>query len=240
MTRLKIVLIIFLILFFAGSIYLTWYITKNQQGSADVTGTSTSAPATDSSTSAGLTTDETSKDTTAEKVRLILQPGYNLKTLPYILSPNDGKTVFLGLKSQKADVLENDEWKNLLSDSRALTPGQGFVVMSENGEVYDLPVSATEIDQKTPFTIKLKSGWNAVGNPFTHDIKWNPIIKTSRGSTTLTKALEANFLTKPYAYDSAGKEYSQLEVNDTLKFFQGILIKSGGNLDLILDPTLVP
>lgn len=242
MNKLKILILILAIIFFAGSIYLTWYLASQRQSNADVAQTTASTvPTTEQTTSgtSGSTTVSTD-GSISQKVSLILQPGYNLKTIPYILSPNDGKTIFLNLISRKASALENGEWKDLLTDSRAVTPAQGIIVESQNGEVYTLPGTATELDQKKPFNISIKTGWNAIGNPFTHDIKWNPVIKTSQGSTSLKKALEANILTAAFSYNAASKEYEEMKENDTWRTFQGLLIKSGGDLDLIIDPTLVP
>jgi hypothetical protein len=238
MSKLKIFLIILLLVFFVGSIALTWYIASQRRIEAETAVTSTSTTTT--TDRAVSDTGPTSTSESEEIVNLILQPGYNLKTIPYILSPNDGKTVFLNLSSQEVDVLEGGEWKDILADSQTVSPGQGMVIYSKEGEVYTLPVSASELDQTKPFTIRLTQGWNAIGNPFTRDVKWNPVIRTSKGSTTLDKAITANILSKAYYYDTAGKEYREMATDATWKTFQGLLIKAGGAFDLIIDPTLTP
>ncbi len=231
-------LILSLVIFFIASIALTWYIATKWKISADVSPVATSTKTTIAEPASTTKTD-TATSPASEAVNLILQPGFNLKSIPYYLAPSDGKNIFSQLRSREAFALVDGKWASLL-DSGSLSPGQGVIVQSADGEVYKLPVSATAVNKKEPFTIHLNSGWNAIGNPFSFDIKWNPVIKTDKGSTTLVKAVEAKILSVAKRYNAAGKEYEDVAVDSAWKAFEGFLIKSGGEMDLIIDPTLVP
>jgi hypothetical protein len=217
-----IIFLLVLIIIVAG----TWYITTGLNKSSADTNIST-AP-TDTST------DNTSEATT--KPTLLLKAGWNLVSIPYILSPSDGKTVLLGLDTREA-YARNDstgEWVSLYQ-SGTITPGQGIWIRSEAGQAYQLPVQTTPVDTSTSFTISLHKGWNAIGNPFPKDITWNPTVKTAKGSTTFAKAVDAKILSVGYASDPASKEYIAVQPNDTIKANQGLMVKSGGdNIDLVL------
>jgi len=234
----KYLLILSLAVFFVASIALTWYIATKWKISANVapvattTKTATTEPASTTQTNVAV-------NTTAELVNLILQPGFNLKTIPYYLAPSDGKNIFSQLKSSEAFILIGEKWSSLL-ETGSLSPGQGVIIKSGEGEVYKLPVSATKVDETKPFTIHLKTGWNAIGNPFSFDVKWNPIIKVAQGSTTFAKATEAHILSGAKRYSAAGKEYEDIATDSAWKTFEGLLSKSGGEMDLIIDPTLKP
>ena len=184
-----------------------------------------------------VTTDKTTTTTTATDTKVIinLSPGYNLISIPYRLVPNDGKTLFANLTSQGAYFLGSDGvWSSLLTDNGQVRPGEAYWVKSA-GESFELPtLQAQEVDSSKAYTIHLRKDWNAVGNPFNKNIIWNPKVKTSKGMTTYKKAVENKMLTVGYRSDPLTNQYKTVNAGDTLKAFSGLLIKSGGEVDLIL------
>lgn len=238
----NLVVIIGGVLILLGSVFATWYLTKNSI-SADVPVTSTATTATTGSTAtsattgAATTTTTTTGSTAASKISIILQPGYNLISFPYILSPNDGKTVLIGLSLKEAWTMVSGQWTDLFTQGN-LTPGVAYWIHSLKGEVYDLPVPATAVDATKPFSIVLKKGWNAIGNPFAADIAWNPTVTTVKGSTTLQKALDNKIIGTSFSADPVGNKYLEVKPGDTLRKFGGVVIESGGdNVTLLIDPT---
>jgi hypothetical protein len=204
----------------------TWYFTSGKiKSSADtVTPTTT-------------TTKDKVEDTTLTSPILSLQSGWNLKSIPYILSPSDGKTVLLGLDTREAYSMDSSGKWSSLYQSGNITPGQAIWIRSDLGQSYQLPVQATAVDSSKSFTISLNKGWNAIGNPFNKDITWNPTVKTSKGITSFKKAVDAKILTVGYTSDTTGKEYKTIQAGDIVKASQGMLIKAGGeNIDLIVNP----
>jgi hypothetical protein len=177
----------------------------------------------------------TSSTSTATKpVTVSIQKGYNLISIPYILSPNDGKTALLGLTSRNAYFMEGGKWQSLF-DKGTLTPGEGIWIQADAAQSYQLPVIATPVDQTKPFTISLKKGWNAIGNPFNKSITWSPSVKTSKGTTTYQKAVDAKILSASYDALPTTKNYKKVNPGETVAPFQGLLIESGGdNIDLVI------
>lgn len=211
----------------------TWMLAKNRfNTSADVKNLTPSLPAVASPTAGNQNNNSTSQ--ASEDVTLVLQPGYNLKTIPYILSPNDGKIVFLGLADRQAHYYNSSSSWTSLYQNGTISPGQGYWIWSEKGEAYKLPVNAKAVNCQLPFTISLQKGWNAIGNPCPKDIVWNPIIKTTKGTTSYQKAIDAKILTVSYRSDSISQKYVIVNPGDSIKAFDGLLIESGGDVDLVI------
>lgn len=236
-TREKVLIAIIFFLLIGMSIGITWVITSGKnRSSADST---TPLAATTSPTTAALSTG-TNASTTASKanseIKITLLPGFNLVSIPYILSPSDGKSVFYQLDSKQAFYVGTDgKWQSLF-DSGSVSPGVGYWVKATTAQSYTIPVPTTPIPTDTPFTITLKKGWNAIGNPFPKDIVWNPVVKTSKGTTSFQKAIDAKIISVAYSSDSANHLYKAVNENDTVKAFTGMLIQSGGDVDLIVSP----
>lgn len=237
-TREKVLIGIITLLLVVGIGSISWLFVSGRAGSnADVV---VNPPAqTSISTQKTTDTKTTATDvvkTTAPDVKLSLMPGFNLVSIPYILSPSDGKSVFYLLDSKEAYYIDTQgKWISLF-ESGTVTPGAGYWVKATNAQSYTIPVTTKAIPTDAPFTITLKKGWNAIGNPFPQDVVWNPVVKTGQGTTDFAKAVEAKIITVAYVSDPVTREYTTVSAKDTIKEFAGMLIQSGGDVDLILSP----
>lgn len=224
-----IIFLLILVIIVAG----TWYITTGQNKSSADTKTNTTV---DTKPQANTTITDTPSDTNSSNPTLTLKMGWNLVSIPYVLSPNNGKTVLSGLDTKEAYSLDSvtNTWSSLYN-SGIITPGEGIWIHSETGQNYQLPGQVQPVDTSKTFTIQLKKGWNAIGNPFAQSITWNPVVKTTKGTTNFQKAVAANILSVGYASDPTSGGYITTQPNDTLKAYQGLMVKSGGdNIDLII------
>lgn len=211
----------------------TWMLAKSRfNSSADVKNLTPSPPVATNTTTGSQNNNSVAG--ASEDVTLVLQPGYNLKTIPYILSPNDGKIVFLGLADRQAYYLNSSSSWTSLYQNGTISPGQGYWIWSEKGEAYKLPVNAKGVNCQLPFTISLQKGWNAVGNPCPKDIVWNPTVKTTKGTTTYQKAIDGKILTVSYRSEPVSQKYVIVNPGDSIKAFDGLLIESGGDVDLVI------
>lgn len=192
--------------------------------------TSSSATGTNSATGATPTT-----ETDTSQVQLSLKEGDNLVTIPYYLSPNDGKTVFSGNTGIAAyDLNSSGQWISL-SETGSVTPGQGIWIISDKTTSIPISVVTKAVSTAKSFSITLNKGWNAIGNPYPEEITWDPLVKTSQGTTSFSKAVEAKIITVGYYADSVNKVYKTVSAGDKVKPYQGILIKSGGEkIELIV------
>lgn len=225
-SREKVLFAVIFTLLIVFVVTITWFITKGGASSKADENTNPT-PTTTTTTTSQSTTPSTS--TSSGNVKLVLQPGFNLVTIPYILSPSDGKTALLGLATREAFYLNDaGKWSSLYQGG-TITPGQGLWIKSDLGESYQLPVQSTAVATDKPFTISLHSGWNAIGNPFPKDITWNPSVKTAKGTTSFKEAVDAKILSVGYISDSVTREYKTVNAGDQIKSFQGLLIRSGGD-----------
>lgn len=240
-TREKVLIGIIVLLLVVGVGSISWlFISGRVRSNADVIVSPTPAQTTATTQKTTDTTQTTQTVDTTKKVaadiKISLMPGFNLITIPYILSPSDGKSVFYQLDSKEAYYIDSDsKWISLFA-SGTVTPGAGYWVKAVNAQMFTVPVTTKPIPTDAPFTISLKKGWNAIGNPFPQDVLWNPVVKTSKGTTDFTKAVEAKIITVAYVSDPVSREYSTVNAKDTLKEFAGMLIQAGGDVDLILSP----
>lgn len=220
------------VLALVATILITYLVTQRilPKATADQPPTLTQSNITSSTQS------ETTTTASSEKIVLPLIKGWNLKTLPYTFSPNDGLTVFSKLSTQDAFYLDPDKqvYSSFL-DGGNIVPGRGFWVRSESGEVLE-PVanSSQAVDETREFSMNLKKGWNLIGNPFTKDIFWNPSVQTETRKLTLQQAIDERVVTASYSWSPSGDAYVEVKPGQTLKKFQGVLIKSGGPVKLTL------
>lgn len=183
----------------------------------------TSSPSDSSSGNSSL-----SPEASSFEVQLSLFEGDNLVTVPAYLSPNDGKTVFSGNTGVVAYLLDSQGKWATLSEKDSITPGQGIWIISDKTITLPISVVAKPVSTSKPFSITLNKGWNAIGNPFPTEITWDPQVKTSQGTTSFSKAVEAKMITVGYFADSVNRVYKTVSAGDKVKPYQGILIKSGG------------
>lgn len=225
------------ILLFAA-VFLTWYITSRNilKTKADQPPSAPAATITQTQTPQ-IASGENQVVSQNQKVSLTLLKGWNFRAVPWVLSPNDGRTLFAGLASGETFYFdaENQKYISLL-EKGAITPGQGLVVNSKDGEVLTLPTTAAQVvDETKPFRIALKKNWNLIGNPFNKDIVWNPTIEINNGSKiTLDNAQEKNYLSPSYIWSPTSGAYLKVNPGQNIKATQAILIKSGGPLQLII------
>lgn len=169
-----------------------------------------------------------SPEPSSSEVQLSLFEGDNLVTVPAYLSPNDGKTVFSGNTGIVAYLLDSEGKWTALSGKGLITPGQGIWIISDKTITLPISVVAKPVSASKSFSITLNKGWNAIGNPFPTEITWDPQVKTSQGTTSFSKAVEAKIITVGYFADSVNKVYKTVSAGDKVKPYEGILIKSGG------------
>lgn len=226
----------------AAIIGTTWYLTKRSLVKALTPPTLPTQQTTQSQTSDQTTATQESKtqeETTAasNKVLIPIVKGWNFKTVPFILSPNKGQTVFSRLSSGDAYYLDAAKQSYIsFLESGEVSPGQGLALRSESGEVLELVVNAaTAVDETRSFIVPLKTGWNLVGNPFNKDITWNPTLDTGSQKLSLEKAIEQNVVSKTYAWSPSAESYLVVGPNQTVKKFQAVFIKSGGSAKLIIN-----
>ena len=174
-------------------------------------------------------------ETDSSQVQLSLKEGDNLVTIPYYLSPNDGKTVFSGNSGIAPYFLNNDgQWISLAKNG-SVTPGQGIWIVSDKTTTVPVSVVTKPVSIAKSFSITLNKGWNAIGNPYPEEITWDPLVKTSQGTTSFSKAVEAKIISVGYWADSVNKVYKTVSAGDKIKSYQGILVKSGGDkVELII------
>ena len=171
----------------------------------------------------------------SSEVQFSLIEGDNLVAIPYYLSPNDGKTVFSGNTGIVAYLLGSDgQWVSL-AEKGSIAPGQGIWIISDKTTTLPISMVAKAVSQDNAFSITLNKGWNAIGNPFPAEITWEPLVKTSQGTTSFSKAVEAKIITVGYFADSVNKVYKTVNAGDKIKPYEGMLIKSGGDkVELII------
>lgn len=198
----------------------------------------------------------------SNQAKVVLKPGYNFISLPYILSLDGTKTFINSISSHWAYYFKTDtgEFLDLKNEANLayVKPGNGFWVYSEKGEEITLPESRAEIGADESFSIPLNIGWNYVGNPFTKTIilSANQILfreMADDGTPTgaiysLKSAVDNSVLSLPYIMtaksltDSSGQltdlsklmEWKILPLESNVKPFIGVIIQSQKKGSLIL------
>ena len=107
-----------------------------------------------------------------------------------------------------------------------LKQGQAYWFITKNDITLSLGEgrSNNSIDDKTPFTILLKKGWNLIGNPFPYTISWNDVINANPGFTTELMVFD--------------KKNVSLSAEELLKVFSGGFVFSEVNTSLNFPVTL--
>lgn len=198
----------------------------------------------------------------SSQAKVVLKPGYNFITLPYILTTDGAKTFINSISSHWAYYFKTDtsEFLDLKNESNLsyIKPGSGFWVYSEKGEDIILPDSKAEIGTGESFSVPLNIGWNYIGNPFTKTIilSANQVLfreLAEDGSPTgaiysYKSAVDNSILSLPYILtakgltDSSGQltdlsklmEWKILPFESNIKPFIGVIVQSQKKGNLIL------
>lgn len=229
--RARVLAVLVMVAFFVGAIYLTYYLTRRQISRADV---SLIPPPT-----ASITPTQTESKTKAETkesqgaVTVQLSAGFNLISFGHRFSPSDGKNVFANLSTKDAFFLKQGKWENFFTGGGSIVPGEGYFVRSASGEALKVPVDGTTVSLDERFTFRLTKGWNAIGNPF-RAVAWNPEVKVKDQILRIDEAVAKQYLSDAFWYDPIAKKYEVQKKGDTLPAGRGLLIQSGGEVELIL------
>ena len=101
--------------------------------------------------------------------------------------------------------------------------GNGFWLITNDGVTFDIE-NATSTDSSVPFELKLKPGWNQIGNPFAYPIQWP--------ATTSDPRIES-----PVAFDGTEFQYGQSNLLPWSGYFVRNL--SQDTLSVFLNPAAV-
>lgn len=151
--------------------------------------------------------------TLADEAILKLEKGFNLITIPYNVTPNEASKVLLGLKKKwgyKWDAVTQN-WVNLFTAGVTLGPGEGFFVISDNGdEILNFKKTVREIQPATlPFEMGLAKGWNLAGNPSGRSyLDLSKIkVKSIDKAISLDEASKEGLISQVYIYDSSQEKW---------------------------------
>lgn len=179
---------------------------------------------------------------------LALGKGYNLVTLPFVFK---GETLnafwqqFTAPRAWRLDTASNS-WLNLLDSANAtlIKPGNGFWLYHPDGGAVALPkADAVDVTQKVE--VKLKSGWNQIGNPYRERISWDGdkilVQRTGQEDLSLQGAMEAGVITKvlsitgavPEVGDLTSPTYTEILPGRYLSPFTGLFIESQADATLV-------
>ncbi|HEX8547577.1 MAG TPA: hypothetical protein VF691_11485 [Cytophagaceae bacterium] len=107
---------------------------------------------------------------------------YKIISVPLLLEGKIAGNVFDELMP-----LEKNKWRLFhystedstnveLSANDQILPGKGYWIISRNGATVNTGKGrAVEVDEKTPFKLQLKKGYNQIGNPYNFPISWSQI-----------------------------------------------------------------
>lgn len=229
-------LIVVVVLFFGGSIWLTWYLTRRQVTKADVPLPLTPASTTQTPTTKEETAAETKQD--KEGVTIQLSARFNLISFGHRLAPSDCKNVFTNLSSRDAFALKQGKWVNCFSEQEwSAVPSEGYFVGSANGENLKVPSSATPVSTTERHSIDVAKGWNAFGNPFPRPFTWQlgqVEVKFSDKTMTYQEAIDRQHLSAAFRFNSIDQKFDQVQDGDTIPVSQGLLVQSGGKGTIII------
>lgn len=227
-TRTKILLALVTVLFVAGTIYLTYYLTARQATKADF-------PLLPSSTTTGTATaepTETPSNAQADQsgtVTAQLSAGFNLVSFGHRPAPSDCKNVFA---NKEVFALRQGKWVSCSESQWSVVPGEGYFVKSKNGENFKIPVALTPVATDERFIIELVKGWNAIGNPypksFTLDLT-KVEIQFDDKTETAKEAIDATHVSPLHLFDPlSGSSGSFKPINDgeTIQLNEGFVIQS--------------
>lgn len=107
---------------------------------------------------------------------------YKIIAIPLELKLNNVSDVFKNVKEFnkyqfRLFHFENQQYKEL-TESDPLVPGKGYWVISRNDIAINTGAgSAVKVTEDSPYLLKLKQGWNQIGNPYNFPISWESILR---------------------------------------------------------------
>ncbi len=231
-TRTKILFALVVLVFVAGIIYLTYYLTRRQITKADF-------PLLPSSTTSG-TSASTSEPTPApssgeanqsNSVTLQLSAGFNLVSFGHRLSPADCKNVFANLSTKEVFALLQGKWVSCSESQWSVTPGEGYFVKSKSGENLKVLAQATPVATNERFPMKLRAGWNAIGNPYPKSFKLELAkveVQFDDKTETAKEAIDGKHVSPFHFFDPISGSFKEIKEGDTIELNQGFVIQASG------------
>jgi len=154
--------------------------------------------------------------------------GYELISIPLQLDSTSARYNFeddLGpydITQWRMFELDRGDWKELLNREIEMLPGKAFAIhRGEEDRLIDTEAGQT-VRTDENFSIRLRDGWNLVGNPFAFEIPIQNLSLTSGAPIEL------------WAYDSTWSE------TDAIEPFKGYAVMSVGRDTLVVDPDMTP
>lgn len=127
--------------------------------------------------------------------------------------------------------LENDNWKNYRKDAFNLSNGVGYLYANESPQTLSFKGEIKPYDTENN-TVRISSGWNLIGNPFTCNVVPNMAYHTLNNGTSTNSVNADDGLVAPGMGIAV---YS--ENGGTLSFnlpTEGASVSSNGNLQMTL------
>jgi len=98
--------------------------------------------------------------------------------------------VALGLSTLDFDLVQWNADRSLYEVVSTINPGQGYWLNLATGKTINL-VNSHPVSTAGAFEIKLKKGWNQIGNPFLLGIPWSQVNVLDTESTQLLPVEQA-------------------------------------------------
>lgn len=136
-----------------------------------------------------------------------------------------------GLRTYDLYRLENDNWKNYRNNAFNLANGKGYLYANESPQTLSFKGEIKPYDTEND-TVRISSGWNLIGNPFTCNVVPNMAYHTLNNGTSTTSVNADEGLVTPGMGIAV---YS--ENGGTLSFnlpTEGASVSSNGNLQMTL------
>lgn len=189
-----------------------------------------------------------------EVAKINLRSGYNFITLPYILTPVDATKLLSSFKDRYAYSFnpETGEYLSLYQEDNVnrIKPGYGIWIYGGTDQEVALPDNKSETNSNDSYSVKLASGWNHLGNPYSkriilsaEKILVREIAEDGTESGTqysLKSAVDAGVISQPYIVksknftDSSGVqsdltkvlEWKTVGYESTIEPFVGFLVRA--------------
>lgn len=232
-TRTKILLALVVLLFVAGIIYLTYYLTRRQVTKADFpllpssTTTGTPAPTSEPAEFPGSTQTEASSTVTVQ-----LSAGFNLIAFGHRPAPSDCKNVFA---NKEAFALRQGKWVSCSESQWSAAPGEGYFVKSKNGENFKIPVGLTPVARDERFSVELATGWNAIGNPYpkSFTLEFTKLeIQFDDKTMTLKQAIDGQHVSPLHRFNPLSRSFEEIKEGEALEVNQGFVVQSPAKASL--------
>ena len=118
-----------------------------------------------------------------------------------------------------------------------IIPGSAFWIFTFKGKTVNL--TGTQGPQSGTYPVKLKPGWNHIGNPFTQTLDWTAMTVTNGKNINSTPGSQTNELTLPglYFFNNQTGDY---EIGSTVDPFKGYWVKNVTDEDafIVFDSSL--